>query len=79
MKKKIGYRERTCKDGSLSIKIMDPVLAQKIKDHCKLTNQSPVYFVSACVERYLKDAYSEYLKSLPKEDLIKMIMERKEA
>ena len=75
----MGYRSRTNMNGDLSIKIKDVDLAQRVKDHCKLTNTPASDFVSECVKKCMDSAYSEYLKTLPKDALIEMIIkERKE-
>ena len=72
----MGYRNRTNTNGDLSIKIKDVELAQRIKDHCKLTNIATSDFVSDCMRKYMEDAYSEYLKTLSKEELVGMILQK---
>lgn len=75
----MGYRSRTNLNGDLSIKIKDVNLAQRVKDHCKLIDVSASDFISECVKKCMDSAYSEFLKALPKEKLIELILkERKE-
>lgn len=74
----MGYVDRKNKFNNLSIKIVDPELAQQVKDHCKRMNIGASAFVTECVKTCMKDAYAMYLKSLPKEDLINLLIKQKE-
>ena len=75
-KTEVGYRNRTNKCGDLSVKIKDAELAQSIKDHCKMINVTTSDFVSDCVKKCMADAYGEYLKTLPKDELISMLLQK---
>jgi len=57
---------------------MNSELGERVRNHCKLLNITISEFMERAAERYLKDAYSEYLNSLSKEDLIKMVMQKGE-
>jgi len=71
--KHFGYINTKSKDGTMSCRILDVELAKRVKEHCKLTNKVPSRFVEDCVRKCLDNAYEEYLLTLSKEDLIKMI------
>ena len=72
----MGYRNMNSKYNDISIKIKDPELVQQIKEHCKRMNIGASDFVAECVKTCMKDAYSMYLKSLSKEDLINLLMKK---
>ena len=72
-KRKMGFIDTTSRDGTMSCRIIDVELAKRVKEHCKLTNKVPSRFVVDCVMKCLDNAYEEYLLTLSKEDLIKMI------
>lgn len=73
----MGYINRKSKYNDISIKIKDPELVQQVKDHCKRMNIGASDFVTECVRTCMKDAYALYLKSLPKEDLIDLLIQNK--
>ena len=75
--KRLGFVNTTSKDDTISCRIIDVELAKQIKEHCKLTNRNVSRFVEDCVRKCLENAYEEYLLTLPKEELIKMITEKK--
>lgn len=67
------YVKARSKDGTFSTHIKDAELVEKMRDHCKLTNQPCAKFIENCVRKCLENAYEEYLLTLSKEDLVKMI------
>ena len=73
-----GYKNTKSKCGDISIKIKDVELAEKVRDYCKRLDLKPSDFVSDAVERFLENAYSEYLKTLSKEELISMLLKKEE-
>lgn len=70
------YVKARGKNGTFSTHIKDVELVEKMREHCKLTNQQCTAFVENCVRKCLDNAYEEYLLTLPKEDLVKMITEK---
>lgn len=74
----MGYKNRTNKFGDLSVKIKDTELAQQVKDHCRRMNIGASDFVSECVKKCMEDAQAIYLQTLSKEELIDMILNKKE-
>lgn len=73
----MGYRNTKSKYNDISIKIKDPELVQQITDHCRRMNISVSEFATECIRNSMKDAYTMYLQSLSKEDLIDLLTSNK--
>lgn len=71
-----GYRNRKSKNGNFSPHL-DSYLGTRITRYCALTNQNKTAFVSRCLNECLDALESEYLESLTKEELIKLIIKEK--
>lgn len=74
----MGYKNRKNNVGYLTAKIHDAELVQKVCDHCKRMNIGTSEFVEECVKKHIENAYALYLQTLSKEELIKMITEKKD-
>lgn len=70
------YRNRKSKNGGFSPHL-DSYLGTRITRYCSLTNQNKTAFVSRCLNECLDALESEYLESLTKEELIKLIIKEK--
>lgn len=74
----MGYRNRKNNVGFMTAKIYDADLVQKVRDHCKRMNIGTSEFVEECVKKCMENAYTLYLQTLSKEELIELLMSKTE-
>ena len=67
-----NYRETRAADGGYSPHISKET-AERIARYCKLTNQNRTKFIEKCINERLDVLEDEYLTTLSKEELIKLI------
>ena len=74
----MGYKNRKNNVGYLTAKIYDAELVQKVREHCRRINIGTSDFVEQCVKKCMENEHALYLQTLSKEELIDMILSKKE-
>ena len=72
-----GYKKSVSKDGSLSVHFAGD-LANRVREHCRITNQNCRKFVTALVEKGMDQAETEMFEQMSRDDLINMIKRLKD-
>lgn len=74
----MGYKCRKNNVGYLTAKIYDPEVVQKVRDHCRHLNIGTSEFIEQCVKHQIENERAMYLQTLSKEELVNMILNKKE-
>ena len=74
--RKFGYKNSNSKNGELSVRIK-PEKAVRVKIYGKLVNRNAQSLVNEAIEEFLNKHEVELYENLPKEELIRLLLQRK--